>query len=88
MSDTPKCVGCHYAKLTSTARATGNNRHLGGPRSEFMCRHQDAEKVFKQVCPRSYKMPGFIGFSHPGKIVPAIKTSPRWCPLRDRKEVQ
>lgn len=63
-------------------------RHLGGPRSEFMCRHQDAEKVFKQVCPRSYKMPGFIGFSRPGKIVPAIKTSPRWCPLRDRKEVQ
>ena len=88
MNSTPKCAGCPYVRLSGVARATGNNSHLGGPRSEFVCRHQDAEKVFKQVCPRSYKMPGFIGFSRPGKIVPAIKTSPRWCPLRYHKEVQ
>ena len=88
MSDTPKCVGCTYARLACTARATGNNFHLGGPRSEFMCDHPAAVKSFNRVCPQSNRMAGFIGYSRPGRIVPAIKTSPRWCPLRDHKEVQ
>ena len=88
MNSTPKCAGCPYVRLSGVARATGNNSHLGDPQSEFMCDHPEAVSNFNRICPRSPKMAGFIGYSEPGRFVPAIKTSPRWCPLRDHKGVQ
>lgn len=51
-----------------------------------MCYHPLAFKVFQAVCPRSLRMAGFIGFSVKGGTTPTIKSSPRWCPLREENQ--
>lgn len=38
---------------------------------------------FRRVCPKSPRLEAFIGFTKPGGKTPVIKTSPRWCPLRE-----
>lgn len=80
--ETPKCQTCYFMRLTSRAKITSNNSHLGGPRGDCMCKHPDAVDTFKKVCPRSPRMAGFIGYTAPGGNDPQIKTSPKWCPLR------
>lgn len=49
MKETPKCAGCSYMGWPVPRRITGNNRHLGGPRSSCMCRHPEAVASFKRV---------------------------------------
>lgn len=83
MSGKPVCKGCLYMKLTGRAKVTGNNWHIGGPRGECMCQHPEARETFNRVCPRSPRMAAFIGYTKPGEKLPAIKTSPKWCPLRE-----
>lgn len=82
---TPVCAGCEYLKM-HRCRVTGNNRFLGGPRAECMCSHPKAFSTFQSVCPRSPRMPGFVGYTKPGGNKPIIKTSPKWCPLRGQAE--
>ena len=38
---------------------------------------------FRRVCPKCPRLEAFIGFTKPGGKTPVIKTSPRWCPLRE-----
>lgn len=78
----PACRSCLYMELSGWANVTANNRHMAGPRGKCMCRHPDAVKTFREVCPRSPRLPAFIGFTAPGGNAPQIKTSPRWCPFR------
>lgn len=80
--DTPVCKTCYYMRMTRTAKITGNNSHNKGPRGNCCCEHPEAIQTFKRVCPRSPRMPGFIGFTEPGGRTPQIKTSPKWCPIR------
>ena len=80
------CRYCGYMRITNTAKITGNNRLLKGPRGSCMCMHPDAVKTFTMVCPRSPRMAAFIGYTAPGGHAPTIKTSPRWCPLCQNKE--
>lgn len=79
----PACRTCYYMRLIGRANITGNNRYLKGPRGDCHCKHPEALAAFQKVCPRSPRMAGFIGFTAPGENVPQIKTSPKWCPLRD-----
>lgn len=81
MLEKPKCSECDHMKLGRAARRTAANRYSGGVRSECHCSHPDAEENFRATCPRSPRTPGFIDFTPPGGYAPAIKTSPRWCPL-------
>lgn len=83
MKETPKCAGCSYMGWPVPRRITGNNRHLGRPRSSCMCRHPEAVASFRRVCPKSPRLEAFIGYTKPGGKIPTIKTSPRWCPLRE-----
>ena len=78
----PACRTCPFMELTGRAKMTANNRHTKGTRGDCMCKHPDAPETFNRVCPRSPRLPGFIGFTAPGENVPQIKTAPRWCPLR------
>lgn len=78
----PICRSCNFMRVTSYAKTTGNNRHLKGSRGNCMCKHPDAVKTFNKVCPRSPRMAAFIGYTPPGETKPALKTSPRWCPMR------
>ena len=78
----PACRTCPFMELTGRAKMTANNRHTKGTRGDCMCKHPDALETFNRVCPRSPRLPGFIGFTAPGENVPQIKTAPRWCPLR------
>lgn len=80
---TPVCCRCSFMEMIGRARHTGNNLGMKGPRGECHCKHPKAIETFKKVCPRSPRAPGFIGFTAPGEDVPQVKTSPRWCPLRD-----
>lgn len=80
---TPRCKGCMYMFQGTRAKQNGNNSHRGGPRAACYCRHPRHRETFERVCPRSPRMPGFIAYTPCGKNGPDIKTSPRWCPLRD-----
>lgn len=83
MKETPKCAGCSYMGRPIPNRVTGNNSYKGGPRSSFMCEHPKAVETFRRVCSTFPRLEAFIGFSKPGGKIPVIKTSPRWCPLRE-----
>ena len=67
----------------ANAMRRGEIYWLGGPRSSCMCRHPEAVASFRRVCPKSPRLEAFIGFTKPGGKTPVIKTSPRWCPLRE-----
>lgn len=82
MSDNPKCSGCEHMEMAYRARITMNQPYGQMPRGGCHCRHPKARETFMRVCPRSPRIPGFIGFTKLGGDVPDIKTSPRWCPLR------
>lgn len=76
----PVCRGCPYMRVYAYAKSNENNG--GTPRGLCECAHKDAVTTFNRVCPRSPRKAGFIGFTERGGSVPAIKNSPRWCPLR------
>lgn len=78
---TPICRECLYMAMPRQAERTKNNN--GKPRGLCYCKHPEATATFKRVCPRSGREPGFIGFTEMGGDKPKIKTSPRWCPLRE-----
>lgn len=87
MKKIPICRQCEYMKLIGRARITGNSLPEG-PRGDCMCEHPKAVETFERVLPRSPRMAAFIGFTKPGEEYPNIKTSPRWCPLRDGAEAE
>lgn len=83
-AETPVCGECAYMHMTGRAEKTANNG--GIPRGACHCQHPDAIKTFERTCPRSPRMPGFIAFTEMGGDKPKVKTSPRWCPLRQIQE--
>lgn len=88
MKEAPTCRTCYFMEMIGRTKITANSWHAKGPRGDCMCKHPDAAEIFNRVCPRSPRMAGFIGFTAPGENKPAIKTSPKWCPLRpENKEV-
>ena len=82
----PVCRQCEHMELNGRARITGNSNFRAGPRGDCMCKHPKAVETFERVCPHSPRMAAFIGFTKPGEKFPAVKTSPRWCPLRGNGE--
>lgn len=78
--DIPICRMCPYMHIRGRAYCNGNND--GNPRGSCVCNHPEAVRIFHQVCSRSPRMAGFIGYTPMGGDKPQIKTSPRWCTLR------
>lgn len=76
------CRHCPYMEMFGRAQETKNNYGLKGPRGECLCKHPKAEETFHKVLPDSHRYPTFIDYTPPGEVYPALKTSPRWCPLR------
>lgn len=87
MSGEIRCRDCRYMQMTGRARSTRNNRgHT--PRGLCYCKHPNARNTFEQICPRSNRSPGFIGFtSMGGSSEPQTKTAPRWCPRKNVEQV-
>lgn len=83
-----KCKYCHHMKMRGRAAETRGNIFLKGPRGMCHCEHPKAIETFEKVCPRSPRTPAFIAFTTPGENFPAIKTAPRWCPLRTQKSAR
>ena len=70
----PQCQCCEYLNVY--------NAGYGAQRKQCYCEHPNAEFVYKK-----YDLKGdlaFICFSKKMSATPAIKTSPRWCPLRSQ----
>lgn len=74
-----RCSDCEHMELVGRARLTSGTS-WGGPHGECWCKHPEAEASFAASGNRS--APCFIAFTAPGGSTPAIKTSPRWCPLK------
>ncbi len=75
-----KCVNCKYAKTYYPISITGT-------RNRVMCSHPNQKYIY-EYC-RSHRvasMPGFIGYTKPFENEVTIKTSPRWCPLKQENE--
>lgn len=70
-----KCKECSYCEKRGT---------LFGVRRLFYCVHPDQKSIANYF--RDHRMTKAIGFLCYGekddRDLPAIKTSPRWCPLR------
>lgn len=80
-SKRPVCRECEHIEIIGRAHPISG---LGGlSRAKCYCNHPQAEAVFQRVCPRSSKAPGFIDYTSLGGDKPVLKTSPRWCPLRE-----
>jgi len=77
----PVCAGCLYMRMEGRANCNGNNN--GNPRGYCFCKHPEAREIFRRMFPRSPKMETFIGYTAKGGRVPQLKTSPKWCPLRE-----
>ncbi len=76
-----RCADCPMMQMTGRARITSEN--IGKLlRGDCFCEHPDAEQMFKECCPKSSKIPGFIAFTKPNSDKPNIKTNPRWCPRK------
>ena len=70
------CVDCKYCRLA----------FWRGRRASFFCIHPDGEYIRNWCKEHKYvKMVAFIGYSKCFVGEPAIKTSPRWCPLKKKK---
>lgn len=69
--DKPCCRTCYHRRVFHWNRGT---------RRQCYCQHPDAEKAFKES--GATTAVAFISFTFPGSAIPAIKTAPRWCPLR------
>ena len=67
----PVCRVCKWLKVYTK---------YGAQRDQCYCDHHDAKAIYKKYGLKSE--PTFIGFSEKMCSVPAIKTSPKWCPLR------
>ena len=78
---TPRCSECDHMQLEGGAQRTAANRYNGGPRRWCYCKHPKAWECFKAT--GSYAAECFVGYTRPGECEPALKTSPRWCPLRE-----
>lgn len=78
------CNNCRYMHMTGRVNLTKNCRSAG-PRGECFCEHPRAREAFEKMIPRSHRMATFIGFTAPGGNVPQLKTSPKWCPLKERE---
>lgn len=79
MKNSFRCSDCEHMGLMGRARLTSGTS-WGGPRGECWCKHPEAEASFAASGNRSASC--FIAFTAPGGSTPAIKTSPRWCPLK------
>lgn len=73
----PKCKLCGFLEI---------DRYTRGERGHCYCNHPHALETFKAS--GQTRAACFIGFTGTRNLVPTIKTSPRWCPLRvtDEKE--
>ena len=71
----PKCKECQFCKPQI--------KNIQNTRYEFFCRHPN-QNYIEEYCKRNKirKMPGFIAFSFPHESLPAIQTSPKWCPMK------
>lgn len=76
MADKIRCAECEHCKRF---------RKVGNKRSSFLCEHPDQRYIvdyFREH--RMKKSPGFLEYGEPfSKEVP-IKTSPAWCPKKNR----
>lgn len=72
ISMSPVCRFCDYLKVY--------NAGYGAQRKQYYCNHPRAEAAFEKYGLKSE--PTFISFSAKMSSVPAIKTSPKWCPRR------
>lgn len=77
MSKVIKCSECEYCT---------HYRKPGNARAEFICKHPNQKYIndylFKNKISRSV---GFIDFGEKWSDECPIKTSPRWCPLKEEK---
>ena len=78
-----KCKECEHCKMRSRANVKYAGYGTYG-RGEFWCEHPDAAKLPLRAFGNS--APKFIGFGTVEKDSKLqMKTSPRWCPLRGKK---
>ena len=81
IKETPHCSECGNMELHGPAQRTAANRYNGGPRRSCYCGHPRAWECFQAS--GSHRAECFIGFTKPGGSEPALKTAPKWCPLRE-----
>lgn len=73
-----RCIDCDYCQAMFFGSYV-----LG---KQFYCKHPN-QKYINQYCmeKRIAKAPGFISFAQEGTGKPRIKTSPKWCPFREKE---
>ena len=77
MKEKIKCKDCEYCQAY---------RSLSSTRNGFYCKHPNHAYIFDYFQKRRMcKAPGFLGFGKPYSEEIPIKTSPAWCPYKNKE---
>lgn len=80
----PRCKECQYCKLIGRGENKFSSTY-GYGRGHFFCENPETEKLPIKAFGNS--SPRFVGYGteeYNTKLM--VKTSPRWCPRRKKKE--
>lgn len=80
----PRCKECQHCELRNRAESKFTGGY-GYGRGYFFCENQETKRLPREAF--GNQMPSFIGFGTPEYDTKlTVKTSPRWCPRRKKKE--
>lgn len=80
----PRCKECQHCELRNRAESKFTGGY-GYGRGYFFCENQETKRLPREAFRN--QMPSFIGFGTPEYDTKlTVKTSPRWCPRRKKKE--
>lgn len=80
----PRCKECQHCELRNRAESKFAGGY-GYGRGYFFCENQETKRLPREAF--GNQMPSFIGFGTPEYDTKlTVKTSPRWCPRRKKKE--
>lgn len=73
-----KCRECEFCKIT---------RFGSNTRSEVFCEHPNKDYIWEYCRKHNIsKYPSFLGYTKKFSKECPVKTSPAWCPFKERKE--
>ena len=82
----PRCKECQHCELRNRAESKFAGRY-GYGRGCFFCENQETKRLPREAF--GNRMPSFIGFGTPEYDTKlTVKTSPRWCPRRNKNEAE
>lgn len=77
-----RCSACPHMIIPIRNSVSTSNAGMDRPRGCCYCNHPKAPTDVRMIVPGAAVGPGFITYTKGDTNEPAIKTAPRWCPIK------